>query len=535
MSSSSSQAEETFPTHPVDVIVVGSGATGSAMAAYLAESGKQVLILEAGPEKVGADMVSSSLYARRLKWSGSPVVEQGSNPISHVFNAGYGVGGSAAHHYAVWPRMHEEDFVMRSRYQRGKDWPISYTDLARYYDRVQREVGVSGDAKKEIWRPHGEEYPMPPVQVFPQGIALARGFAKLGKSVAPIPLAVNSVAYKGRPACMWDGWCDAGCPIGALGNPQSVHLPRALSKGAKLIADATVTKIISDRSGERATGVEVVTTRGVRRTLQASVVVLAAFAVQNPRLLLASATDKHPGGLGNNNDQVGRYLMTHLAGVVNGIFDEETRFSLGALGGQLVNQDSYPKLTHVKTGAFGSYQWIIAQAVRPNDLLGISTSRADLFGAELATFMKRAVRGYAVMTSVCEGLPVADNRVKLSPSRDPHGVPLAVVTHSTHPESLALWKAAVGEGKDIVSAAGAPEVWNNPAGSMHIMGGTVMGASRDHSVTNSFGQVHDVQNLIIAGPGLFPTSAGVNPTFTAHAVTARSAEHLLSDWNQIAS
>jgi len=69
---------------------------------------------------------------------------------------------------------------------------------------------------------------------------------------------------------------------------------------------------------------------------------------------------------------------------------------------------------------------------------------------------------------------------------------------------------------------------------MHIMGGTVMGTGRENSVTNSFGQLHDIRNLVIAGPGLFPTSAGVNPTFTAHALTARSAEHLLSDWNRIA-
>ena len=525
--------EQAFPKEPVDAIVVGSGAAGSAMAAYLAEGGKRVLILEAGPHTRSADMVSSSLFARRLKWSGSPVVEAGKNPISHVFNAGYGVGGSAAHHYAVWPRMHEEDFGMLSRFKRGKDWPMSYSDLSRYYDRVQREVGVSGDAKQEIWRPPGEEYPMPPVQVFPQGMALARGFAKLGKTVAPIPLAVNSVAYQGRPACMWDGWCDAGCPIGALGNPQTVHLPRALSKGATLISGATVTKIISDSSGERVTGVEVATRQGIRRTLRAGIVVLAAFSVQNPRLLLASAMDKHPHGLGNNTDQVGRYIMSHLAGVVNGVFDEQTRFSLGALGGQLVNQDSYPKLTHAKSGAFGSYQWIIAQAARPNDLLGISTSRADLFGAHLQSFMKRAARGYAVMTAVCEGLPVADNRVTLSATLDEHGVPLAVVTHSTHPESVALWQAAIGEGKSIVSAAGAPEVWNSPPGSMHIMGGTVMGTGPENSVTNCFGQLHDMHNLVIAGPGLFPTSAGVNPTFTAHALAARSAEHLLSDWNRI--
>jgi choline dehydrogenase-like flavoprotein len=96
-----------------------------------------------------------------------------------------------------------------------------------------------------------------------------------------------------------------------------------------------------------------------------------------------------------------------------------------------------------------------------------------------------------------------------------------------------LWKAAVAEGKSIISAAGAPEVWNNPAGSMHIMGGTVMGNTPADSVTNSFGQLHDIPNLVVAGPGLFATSAGVNPTFTAHALAARSAAHLLSDWNRL--
>jgi choline dehydrogenase-like flavoprotein len=525
----------TLPTDPVDVIVVGSGAAGSAMAALLAEGGKRVLILEAGPARDNSHMVSSTLYARRLKWTGTPVIEEGKNPISHVFNAGYGVGGSAIHHYAVWPRLHVEDFEVRTRHQRGLDWPLRYADLAPYYDRVQREAGVSGDAKQEIWRPAGDPYPMPPAKIFAQGNALARGFTRLGKTVAPLPLAVTSTPYNGRPPCIWDGWCDAGCPIGALANPLTVYLPRASAAGATLVADTVVTRVLTDSTGSRATGVEVVTKGGERRTVRAGAVVLAAFSIENPRLLLASATEKHPQGLGNGAGLVGRYVMTHMAGVVSGVFEEDTQFYMGALGGQLVNQDSYPKLTHAKSGAFGSYQWIIAQAVKPNDLLGVSTSRADLFGADLHAFMKRASRGFATMTAVCEGLPVADNRVTLADTKDRYGVPQARVVHSAHPESAALWQAAIGEGKAIIEAAGAPEVWANPAGSMHIMGGTIMGRTRADSVTNSFGQLHDIANLVVAGPGLFPTSGGVNPTFTVHAVTARSAEHLLASWNKIAA
>ena len=517
----------------VDAVIVGSGAAGSAMAALLAEGGKSVLILEAGPTRSASDLVSSGIWARRLKWSGEPVVEEGAHPVGHVFNAGFGTGGGAMHHYGVWPRFHPEDFDMRSRHDRGLDWPIRYEDLAPWYDQVQADAGISGDATREVWRPAGDPYPLPPVPLFPQGEILARGFAARRLRTAPLPLAVLSTAYRGRPACLWDGWCDAGCPIGALANPAAIHLPRAAAAGATLENDATVTRILTDARGVRATGVEVARLDGRRESIQADVVVMAAFAVENPRLLLASATDRQPGGLANSSGLVGRYVMSHGAGLVYGLFEEETRCYMGAFGGQLVSQDGYPKETHAGGGAFGSYQWMIAQAVKPNDLLGIGTSRPDLFGNDLHDFMHRAARGFASMTAVVEDLPVAANAVRLGERRDRNGVPLAVVTHTADAASQALWRSALEEGTAVFRAAGATAVWTGPRGPMHIMGGTIMGRDPKSSVTNGYGQCHDLPNLVIAGPGLFPTSAGVNPTFTVHALAARSARHLLANWGSL--
>jgi len=523
----------TIPDEKVDAVVVGSGAAGSAIAAKLAVGGKKVVILEAGPERSNDDLVSSAIWARRLKWTGDPVIESGENPVGNVFNAGYGVGGSAMHHYAVWPRLHEEDFRSRTLYDEGVDWPISYDDIRPYYDGVQEECGVSGDAEREIWRPPGDPYPMPGVPLFTQGEILARGFERQGMSTAPLPLAVTSTQYKGRDACIWDGWCDAGCPTGALANPLTIHLPMAEEAGAILAARSPVTRILTDANGEYATGVEYATESGEKKELLADLIVMAAFTIQNPRLLLASANENHPNGLANSSGAVGKSIMAHPAALVYGIFPEQTQCYMGAFGGQLVNQDSYAKNTHAEAGAFGSYQWMIANAVKPNDLLGISTTRPDLFGNDLHDFMKNSAQHFATMTGVIEDLPVAENAVTLSDQADAHGTPLASVTHTTHTKSKALWAAALEEGKAVFEAAGATEVWTGPQAGMHIMGGTAMGDDPRSSVTNSYGQCHDISNLVIAGSGLFPTSAGVNPTFTIHALTARAGDHLLANWNSI--
>jgi choline dehydrogenase-like flavoprotein len=146
----------------VDAVVIGAGASGSLIAAKLAVAGKRTLLLDAGPGWTTADLISSPIWSRRLKWDAGTTTT-GAQPINVGFNAGYGFGGSALHHYACWFRLHPEDFRMQSLYGRGQDWPISYDELRPFYDQVQREMGLSGDATAEVWRPAGDPYPMPPL------------------------------------------------------------------------------------------------------------------------------------------------------------------------------------------------------------------------------------------------------------------------------------------------------------------------------------------------------------------------------------
>jgi choline dehydrogenase-like flavoprotein len=503
-------------TEKVDVVVVGSGASGSVLAAKLAQAGRSVKILEGGPEWKLSDLISNQIWGRRLKWGGPApaVLSSGDAPLGIAFNMGWGTGGAALHHYAVWLRLHEEDFQLQSRFGVGVDWPIAYDDLRPYYDRVQAEAGIAGDAEAEVWRPAGESYPMPPVPLFKQGEAVKKGFDALGLRTSPIPLAVTTEEFNGRPACIWDGWCDAGCPIGAL--------------GAVIEHDSYVSRVLTDESGRRATGVEVIGPNGATRVQEADVVVLAAFAIQNPRILLSSATAAHPDGLANTSGQVGVGMMSHLARSVFGLFPEETDNYQGAVGGQLLCQESYAK--DPARGYVGGWSWLIAGALKPNDLIGIGNTRVDIAGPALHEFMTNATRHLAVMTFAGDNLPNPDNRLVLSEATDRFGLPMAAVTHAFGADDLLALEDGSQQGEEVFRAGGATEVWLGAPATMHIMGGVRMGDDPTTSVTNSFGQTHDLPNLFVAGTSLFPTAGAVNPTFTVHALALRSAEYIAQEW-----
>lgn len=516
----------------VDIVIVGAGAAGSVLAAKLSEGGKTVVVLETGPPWEFKDLYSSEIWSRRLKYPSSLVVNQGSGPLQLGYSIGGGFGGTALHHFAQWFRLHPEDFKEYSLYGQNLDWPITYDDLRPSYDQIQSEIGISGDAEAETTRPAGAPYPMPPIPQFAQGKILAKGFASLGIGCFPQPLAINTVEFKGRNECLYDGWCDAGCPIGALANPLAFYIPAARAAGAEFRAYSTVTKILTDSAGGKASGVVYRDGRGEFHFQPASAVILASFAIQTPRLLLNSATNRSPAGLANSSDTVGRYITTHASIYVYGLFNEDTEPYKGVTGGSLASQDGYsPKQ---KSNAFGSYTLLGGGAsLKPNDLIGIAGTRPELFGAALDDFMQNASHHIGVMTTLTETRPLPQNRVTLSHKTDQFGLPLPTVTHEYDSDSLTNNATAAKVAGDVFSAAGATQIWNGQMVGQHIMGGTIMGSDPTKSVTNGYGQTHDVPNLFIAGTGLFPTIGAANPTYTVHALALRTAEHLLSQWSSI--
>jgi choline dehydrogenase-like flavoprotein len=267
---------------------------------------------------------------------------------------------------------------------------------------------------------------------------------------------------------------------------------------------------------------------GTKKSIDAKLVILAAFAVQTPRILLNSANDRHPNGLANSSGRVGRYFTPHAAVNLYGMFSEETENHMGRTGGQLMCQDDYSP--DPARGFVGGYTWRIGAALKLADLGGLANARLDLFGERLKTFMEKASKHLATMSALIANQPLSENCIALTGEKDKNGIPLARLTNTLGPDAKNAAQAAIKQGLEIFKAAGAGEAWAAPLRTEHMMGGTMMGEDPARSVTDGYGRTHDVENLFISGPGLMPTVGAVNPTFTASALAARTADHIIGNW-----
>ena len=364
----------------VDVVIVGAGASGSVYASVLAKAGKKVVVLDNGPDWQLTDLISSDIWGRRHQ-AGRARRSCSTARIRSAMSA-RPAGGSAARRCIIsrnFPRYLPTDFKIKSEHNRAHDWPIAYEDVAPFYDKVADDIGVSGDAKaEEKWRPAGKAYPMPPMKTFPNGQVWLKAAEANGIHLVPAAVGMKSTEFKGRPACLYDGWCHVGCPIGALANPVVTYLGEARKAGAEVRPFSTVTRVLTNADGTRVTGVEYYDAKKQKQVQEASVVVLAAWSAQNPRFLLNSATDKHPNGLANKNKLVGKFMMTHHIAGTWALFDEDITPHMGTVGAQFMSYDRYAK--DELSGRVRQFLHRRRSGMKTNDY---AQARGDLFGADL--------------------------------------------------------------------------------------------------------------------------------------------------------
>jgi len=498
------------------VVIVGAGACGSLVAKELAARGFSVVVLEAGRRfDPATDLANTEANAGKIMWT-EPRVYTGKDGV--VPKAGVGVGGGTLVWLGVAPRFHPNDFRTYSTEGVGADWPIGYDDLREHYTKVEHDFGVAGECGP--FAPEQYQLPMPPHRMNWHAQVLARGARKLGAQPFAPPIAINSVSYDGRPACVYCGWCGSGCPTGAKATASGTYLAAAQRHGARILSEAFAHRVNYDAASGRVTGVDYLDANRHEYRVQAKLVVLAGHALETPRLLLLSANDTFPNGLANSSGLVGKNFMSHPTWQVFGTFDEPINAYQGMQMGHVMVQDYYqPDSRNGYARGFVLISYMMTPVTFGN-LSGLS------YGADYKELLQEYAHT-AAWWAHAEGLPDERNTITLDPDqKDARGLPVARVTYEWGENDVKLAAAARDKAAAMMAASGARKVRLGLNYGAHAMGSCRMGHNARTSVVNEFGQAHDIKNLFVCDTSVFVTGAGVNPTLTAMAIASRAVEHI---------
>jgi choline dehydrogenase-like flavoprotein len=537
-----------------DVVVVGAGVAGGMVAYKLAQAGARVLILEAGnrnpprPQMVGAYATASAktphspyVQAETDKKAPSPdgandYFDQ-STDIHNQYKSTYErrTGGSTWHWLGHTPRLLPSDFKMRTLFPDLPvgfvDWPISYDDLEPWYCEAEREMGVAGsDEEWDGLLGAFRSKPFPMSKIWPSYSdtwVAARidgtSFEGAEYKVRSTPSARNSTLYDGRPPCAGNSICVPLCPIGAKYDG-FVHVAKAMAAGASLWEQCVVTKLDADADGSVHT-VHFTTFGGEARTVTAEIVVLAAHAIETPKLLLLS-------NIANGSDQVGRNLMDHLSKSTFGLAPEPLFPFRGPPSTSGLESFRDGEFRATRAGfrvSLNNDGW--SRKGAPYSEIEDLVGNKRLFGAALQEALFARVTKQLRLSCSVEVAPDPNNRVTLSSLTDGLGVPRPKIVWSPPAYSLAGMAQATRTLGDMFAKIGATEVdlGNDPLnydGAGHIMGTCRMGHDPKTSVVDAQCRSHENPNLFIAGSSLFPTVGNPNPTLTLAALALRTAEDI---------
>lgn len=529
-----------------DVIIVGAGAGGGVAAGVLTAAGKRVLLIERGQAQTYATTGRDHLRNQRLSLYGHntgpsddhPRVVQFADgtvrtvlPWQDGYSANAAAVGSGTLVYGAqaW-RFHPLDFKMAGTYgvpagSSLADWPITYEDLAPYYERVEHELGVAGDASAMTHLPaYARDYPMPPLTLTRPGKRYRQGAAQLGWHTLPVPIAINSVPRDDRPACIRCQECVGfACPVDAKNGSQNTFIARAVASGrCDLVTGAMVARVLL-RDGH-ATGVSYVDAHDQPITATADVIVVAAGAVETARLLLHS---------GLTNDAIGRNLQGHVYVGATGLLDDDNYDGLG------------PGVTTATTRWSHSNDGVIGGGMLADDFIilpAIFWKRemppdVPRWGQAAKHWMRDNYRRTAHVKGPIQDIPSPNARVTLDPQvKDRWGIPVARLSGATHPESIRTAQFLHSKAVAWLEACGAKKIWGGPpqqpflSGGQHQAGTCRMGNDPATSVVDAHCRVHGFDNLYIADGSVHVTNGGFNPFLTIMATAYRTAEGIAQRW-----
>lgn len=513
---------------PVDVLIIGAGASGAALAWSLSETNMKIVCLEQGGWMKQEEYPSNKPDWERYRFgsfSADPNVRQlphdypinnAGSPIKPLnFNA---VGGSTIVYSAHFPRFHPSDFRVKTLDGVAEDWPIDYWTLEPFFAKNDEIMGVSGLEGNPSYPP--KKVPLPPLPIGKIGHTLAKGFNKLGWHWWPADAAIASQDYEGRVKCVNAGPCDLGCAQGAKGTPDVTYWPLAIRRRVELRTHCRVAEITVNDAG-MADGVVYFDADGNLQRQKAHVVVLACNGIGTPRLLLNSKSKLFPDGLANSSGLVGKNLMFHPFSVVAGGFGEQMDNWKGPMGVCITSQEFYE--TDASRGYVRGCTFECVRGVGPMTVaVGPLGSEGVPPGAMRPMMLETLFGTTAAIGIISEDLPEEHNTVTLDPDlKDSNGIPAPKVTYTMSENTQKLLRFSEARAEEVLQAAGAQ--WTQRGGvppetGWHLMGTARMGNDPQTSVVNSWGRAHDVKNLFIVDGSIFVTCAAVNPTSTIQAL-----------------
>jgi glucoside 3-dehydrogenase (cytochrome c) catalytic subunit len=541
-----------------DVIVVGSGATGGWAAKRLSEAGLKVALLEAGrtvtpreftehmpvfqlkyrgrdPEIAKTRPIQQQCYAcmeYNYEWFVNDLENPYSTPADRPFTWQRlrVLGGRSL----VWGRhsyrLSDVDFKAASRDGYDVDWPISYADLAPYYDIVERYVGISGASEKNEMLPDGQF--LPPMKMSCGEVRLRDSMQKkFGRTLTMGRVAILTQPHNGRAPCHYCGPCERGCfTFSYFSSPFTTVKDAVKTGNCTLITDAIVSHVDMDSGSNKATGVTFVnrTTKETKQ-VRSKAVVLCAQALESTRILLNSSTREYPKGLGNSSGVLGHYLMDHVVG--------------GGASGTFEDLQAKPNASppHRPTGIYAvRFRNTPATGKYPHFIRGYGYQGSSMpsfdFGASGigATYKKAVKQGrYDVsLGAFGESLARFDNFCEIDPNlKDAWGIPALRISMAHGGNEAAMMRDAAVSAAEMLEAAGAKNIrvttgTEMPGMAIHEVGTARMGTDPKKSVLDPFSQSHDISNVVVADGSCFVSSACQNPTLTMMALAVRACDHL---------
>lgn len=550
-----------------DAIVVGSGISGGWVAKELCERGLKTLVIERGRHvEHGADyndfatpwelphrgLVPQDEIAEHyaiqsqcrafnsatkqwwVKDSEHPYVTPPDQPFSWI--RGYHLGGRSLTWGRQSYRMGDVDFNANKLDGHGVDWPIRYSDLSPWYDRVERFAGISGANEGLDHMPDGQF--LPPLELNCVELEFKRRTESRHPSrrvtvgrCANLTEPTAEQSALGRGPCQMRGGCERGCGYGAYFSSLSATLPAARRTGnLTIVTDAIVERLDYDHARRRVSGVRVIDTNTKQgRSYQARIVFLCASTLATTQILLSSRSEWFPNGLANSSGALGRYLMDHVAGIgaraTHPGYQDRYYYGRRPTGfyvPRYLNTSERAEVDFVRGFGFTGYcsrsTW-----QRGAQQAGI--------GVQLKQRLRSPGKWEIVLIGFGEMLPRAENRVTLDERRtDKWGLPLLRIECAHGDNERRLAQRASADAAQMLKEAGFENVTEMgsplpPGSAIHEMGTARMGHDPATSVLNRHNQAHDVQNLFVTDGSCMASTGSVQPALTYMALSARAANH----------